>query len=156
MAQVMETIASDAGSASEPVDAILTHFAILLQVGDNAYYILERRSAGVIIRRVVESEVEHRKVGSEARVTSPLHDIWTSVKQEAGREFVLTTNNCRNFAANFYSRFCDTGEKRNVKEFIAWAEAMPRTKVRFSGSSGIDGKHKGGLSGEVLAGNSRP
>lgn len=120
-------MASDAGGKGEQVDAISTHFAILLKVGDNAYYVLERRSPGVMIHRVLESEVEHRAVGSEACVMSSLQDIHTSVEQEAEREFALTTNNCRNFAANFYHRFCDTGETRNVKEFIAWAEAIPRT-----------------------------
>lgn len=117
---------------------ISTHFAILLQVGDHDFYLLERRAGGVTASSIPPSEVKDRAVGSGASVTSPLEEILGSsafLETEAGREFALATNNCRNFALNFYRAFCRDsspffeGEFEgtdDVESFRRWVEPMPR------------------------------
>ena len=76
-------------------------------------------------------------MGSGARVTAPLGEILGSAffGKEAGREFALATNNCRNFAHNFYRAFCRDsapffgGEFEatdDVENFRRWVERMPR------------------------------
>lgn len=117
---------------------IATHFAILLRVGDDHYCQLERRAGGVTASSVPPSEVKDRAVGTGATVTAPVEEILGPAffGKEAGREFALATNNCCNFAHNFYRAFCrdsapffadkEIEETDDVEIFRRWVEPMPR------------------------------
>ncbi|CBN79895.1 expressed unknown protein [Ectocarpus siliculosus] len=126
---------------------IRTHFAVLLQVGDGRCLLLERRGeGGVTASDVRPSEVKHRAVRSEARVASSLEEIASGFfRRESGRQFDLATNNCRNFAHNFYREFCEDTpfsgaggggggggdgdgdqNKSDVESFCRWVEQMDR------------------------------
>ncbi|CAN0251888.1 unnamed protein product [Ectocarpus sp. 12 AP-2014] len=123
---------------------ISTHFAVLLQVGHGRCLMLERRGeGGVTASDVHPSEVKHRAVRSEARVVSSLEEIASGFfRRESGRQFDLATNNCRNFAHNFYCEFCegtpfsgaggggggdgDQSKSDDVESFCRWVEQMDR------------------------------
>ncbi|CAN0159536.1 unnamed protein product [Ectocarpus sp. 13 AM-2016] len=125
---------------------IITHFAVLLQVGHGRCLMLERRGeGGVTASDVHPSEVKHRAVRSEARVVSSLEEIASGFfRRESGRQFDLATNNCRNFAHNFYREFCEgtpfsgaggggggggdghQSKSDDVESFCRWVEQMDR------------------------------
>lgn len=122
---------------------IVTHFAVLLQVGVRCF-VLERREGGVAASSIPPSEVKDRAMRSKARVTSSLELISSFVRNEADVKFSLATNNCRNFAHNFYSEFCDSTASffhgdggllgdlvtdkndDDVESFCRWVEPMAR------------------------------